>query len=104
MKKIAFLLPVVILCTLTAGAEGNNSSTDTLYLKSSMHCAGCEKALFEKLRFEKGVKDLKVDHRSNTVKIVFNSKKTNADTLKKAIVEKGYKADSISGEDYNRLQ
>lgn len=104
MKKIAFLLPVVILCTLSAGAEGDNSRTDTLYLKSNMHCAGCENVLFEKLRFEKGVKDLKVDHHSNTVKIVYNSKKTNADILKKAVVEKGYKAEPLSEKDYNRLQ
>jgi len=75
----------------------------TACYKSSMHCAGCENTIFEQLRFEKGVKDLKVDHVSNTVKVVFDGKKNSVASLAKAIENKGYKAEVITEDEYNKL-
>jgi copper chaperone CopZ len=65
-----------------------------------MHCAACEKTVFELLRFEKGVKDLKVDHVSNTIKVDYDKRKNNVESLVKVIESKGYKAEQITPEEY----
>lgn len=103
MKKVTFILGIFVFLWLGTSAQSVRSKTGTVCFKSSMHCAGCENTIFELLRFEKGVKDLKVDHVSNTIKVVFDNKKTTPETLSKAIVKKGYKADAITEKEYDQL-
>ena len=68
-----------------------------------MDCAQCEKTVHEYLKFEKGVKDLKVDHAANTIYIEYKSKKNTDADLAKAIEKKGYKAEKISEEKYKEI-
>lgn len=71
--------------------------------KSDMDCGNCEKTVYEYLKFEKGVKDLKVDHASNTIKVKYKEGKNSDEKLAKAVAKTGYKAVKISTEEYNDI-
>ena len=71
--------------------------------KSNMDCADCETTITEYLKFEKGVKDLKVDHFTNTIKVEYKSGKNDSKGFAKAIEKKGYLAKEISEDDYKKI-
>ncbi len=75
----------------------------TVCFKSNMDCGECEKTVYEYLKFEKGVKDLKVDYASNTIMVEYKAGKNTDENLASAIGKKGYKADKISKEEYEKI-
>jgi periplasmic mercuric ion binding protein len=85
MKKIAFIIGLIVITIGNLVAQKVESNV--VCFKSNMDCANCEKTLTEHLKFEKGVKDLKVDHLSNTIYIEY----------------KGYTAEKISKADYDKV-
>ncbi len=103
MKNLMFLIIFAFTLGNTFQVVAQKKSDPVAFYKSSMDCMDCEKKLFEHLRFERGVKDLKVDHVSNTIKIVYAEKRTNEEALKKAVEKKGYVADKITDEEYLKL-
>jgi copper chaperone CopZ len=103
MQRKSFILTMLLLASVCAGAGDLKSKNDTVFLRSNMHCLNCQKSIFELLRFEKGVRDLEVDHVSNTMMVVFDGKKTSPETIADVVVRKGYLADIISGREYNQL-
>ena len=64
-------------------------------IKTSAICDMCKEAIEEDLTFEKGVKsiDLNVDTKIATV--VYNSKKTDPNVIRKRITKVGYNADDL---------
>jgi copper chaperone CopZ len=103
MKRM-MLFTMIIFIGATAGKSfAQKKGNDVAYFKSNMDCPDCELALNEYLKFEKGVKDLKVDHASNTIYIEFKSKKNTSADLAKAIEKKGYKAEKITKEEYKKF-
>ena len=68
-----------------------------------MDCANCEKTVTEYMKFEKGVKDLRVDHATNTIAIEYKDGKNTEEKLAAAIKKKGYKAEKITKEEYEKL-
>ncbi len=103
MKKIVCILALVMAMGSISHVTAQKKSDPVVHFKSSMDCVDCEKTLFEHLRFERGVKDLKIDHVSNTIKIVYAEKRTNDEALKKAVEKKGYVADKINSDEYTKL-
>lgn len=101
MKKLAFIVGFILITIGNLSAQ--KTENKVVCFKSDMDCANCEKTLTEHLKFEKGVKDLKVDHSSNTIYIVYKADKNNDDNFVKAIEKKGYKADKISKADYDKV-
>ncbi len=71
--------------------------------KSNMDCVDCEKTIAEYLKFEKGVKDLKVDHASNTIFVKYKDGKNTDENLAKAVEKKGYVAEKISPKEYEEI-
>jgi len=101
MKNLVVLLVLVLGVTFVTVAQ--KTENKVVCYKSSMDCANCEKTLTEHLKFEKGVKALKVDHVSNTILIEYKDGKNTDDGFTKAIEKKGYKAEKISKEEYNKV-
>ena len=101
MKKLALFIGLIIITIGNLVAQ--KTENKVVCFQSNMDCANCEKTLTEHLKFEKGVKDLKVDHISNTVLIEYKADKNNDDNLAKAIEKKGYKAEKISKSDYDKV-
>lgn len=101
-------LIVVVMMAMFVGFSANQTfaqkkGNEVVCYKSNMDCANCEKTITEYLKFEKGVKNLKVDHVSNTIKVEYKAGKNNSEGFAKAIEKKGYKADKITLEEYKEL-
>jgi periplasmic mercuric ion binding protein len=104
MKKLIYVLMVAMMVSFTTNqASAQKKGNKVVCFKSNMDCTECEKTLTEYLKFEKGVKDLKVDHASNTILVEYKDGKNTEDGFAKAIVKKGYKADKISTEQYKKI-
>jgi len=101
MKKLVFIIGLMVLTIVNVMAQ--KAENKVVCFKSDMDCANCEKTLTEHLKFEKGVKDLKVDHVSNTIFVEYKEGKNTDDGFAKAIGKKGYKANKISKADYDKL-
>lgn len=101
MKKLVVLFVFFLGVTLVAVAQ--KSENKVVCFKSNMDCENCEKTLTENLKFEKGVKDLKVDHVSNTIYIEYKEGKNNDEGFSKAIEKKGYKAEKITSAQYKEF-
>ena len=104
MKKVI----IVLMMTMLVGFVSNEVSAqkkknEVVYFKSSMDCGNCQKSITEYIKFEKGVKDLKVDHVSNTIKIEYRKGKNSDEKLAAAIKKKGYKAEKITAEQYKEI-
>ena len=94
---------ILMIAAFSNDSFAQKKGKSEVYFKSNMDCGKCEKAVHEYLRFEKGVRDLKVDHASNTIYIEYKSKKNSDAELAKAIEEKGYKAEKISEKKYRKI-
>ena len=91
MKNLFLLIFFVsVLFVFPMNSEAQKKTDPVVYVKSNMHCDDCENVLFEHLRFEKGVKDLKLDHVSNTIKIVYTEKRTGEEILKNAEIGRAH--------------
>ena len=106
MKKliqfIVFSL-VIVVFTTELKAQTPKSDLVTVYFKSNMDCVDCEVTLTNYIKFEKGVKDLKVDWKSNTVKVVYKSGKNTPENLAKGIKKQGYEANQITEAQYKTI-
>lgn len=108
MKNLVFIFTVVLMTALAFPSSAQKEAKQkkgvkSACYKSSMHCDACEQTLFDHLRFEKGVKEIELDHVTNTVKVVYDEKKSSGETLAKSIEKKGYKAEPITEEAYDKL-
>lgn len=102
MSRLRIIM-VLALMLIAGNGFAQKKSDPVVFFKSNMHCGDCEKSLFEHLRFEKGVKDLHLDHVSNTIKVIYAEKRTGEEALKKAVEKKGYTAEKISEKEYSEL-
>jgi copper chaperone CopZ len=101
MKKLALMIGLILISIGIVSAQ--KAENKVVCFKSDMDCSGCEKTLTEHLKFEKGVKDLKVDHGSNTIYIEYKDGKNTDENIAKSIEKKGYKAEKISKADYDKV-
>jgi periplasmic mercuric ion binding protein len=103
MKRFGILLLIFMLGGFISEISAQKKGRAVVCFQSDMDCINCEETIYEHLRFEKGVKDLKVDHASNTIFIEYVEKRIDEKALAKSIGEKGFKAEKITREKYNEL-
>lgn len=103
MKKLIFIAFALVVGIATNPLYAQKKGNEVVCYKSNMDCVDCEKTITEYLKFEKGVKDLKVDHVTNTILVEYKAGKNNSEGFTKAIEKKGYKAEEISMEDYKKI-
>jgi periplasmic mercuric ion binding protein len=103
MKKLIIAMMIILAGGFVSQANAQKKGREVVCFQSSMDCVNCEKTLYEELRFAKGVKDLKVDHVSNTILIEFVEKKNDEKSLAEVIQKKGYKAEKITRKKYDAL-
>lgn len=107
MKRIlliavaAVMLAAPFAATQAAPFEGfatempADKNVSEVVFATNMHCDKCVNKINENLAFLKGVKDLKVSLKDQTIKIKYDSRKTDEKTLAGAIKKLGYKADKV---------
>lgn len=103
MKKLLILTIVLLAGFATQPLYAQKKGNKVVCFKSNMDCSDCEKTLSEYLKFEKGVKDLKVDHVSNTIMVEYKEGKNSDESMAKAVEKKGYKAEKISQDEYKKI-
>jgi mercuric ion binding protein len=96
MKQAVFLFLVLVgnVCLAQQApievAEGHSIS-----IKTSAICEMCKEAIEYDLVYEKGVKSSDLDLDNKVVTVVYNPKKTDAETIRKRITKVGYHADDL---------
>ena len=107
MKVLKSLLVVLTLALMSFGANAQtqNKNEQTVTIKTSAVCDMCKTTLEKAMAYEKGVKKSSLDVDSKILTVVFDSRKTNIDNLRKAVNETGYDADDkpASERAYKRL-
>ena len=103
MKKLLIITVALLIGVAANPLYAQKAGNKVVCFKSNMDCSHCEETLNNYLKFEKGVKDLKVDHASNTIKVEYKEGKNTDEALAKAIEKKGYKAEKISSAEYEKI-
>lgn len=77
---------------------------ETVVIKTTIYCSHCKECescggLFEeKLKKEKGIKEIALDVKAMTITVTFNPKKTNLEKIRLAISKMGYDADQVKAD------
>lgn len=99
--KSLLLFIGIIAFSNTAFAQ---KTIQTAVIKTVIHCDHCKACETCGERFnktllrEKGVQMVDLDEEKMTIKVVFNSKKTDLDKIKVAISKLGYDADDLKAD------
>jgi copper chaperone CopZ len=95
----------LVLIGLTLALNVSAQKKEVVKIKTSAECGMCEKAIEKNLSFEKGVKKVDMDLSTKEVTVTFNPKKTNPESIRKAISNMGYDADNVPANNkaYNKL-
>ena len=98
MKTNKLSLAIILLFFMfTVNVFAQKANEKTVVFLSNMHCVSCQQKLEKNLSYEKGVKDLLIDLKSNTIKITFDVRKTSEEKLALAINKLGYEAKTVDG-------
>jgi mercuric ion binding protein len=104
MKNLIYLMTIALCIGFSTNQTfAQKKGNEVVCYKSNMDCADCEKKITEYLKFEKGVKDLKVDYVSNTIMVEYKAGKNTNEGVAKAIEKKGYTAEILSTEEYKKI-
>ena len=104
LRSILFILFFVN----TAFAKGNSETIiikTTIYCDHCKECGSCGGKIEKDLGFEKGIRLVELDEKAMTIKVTFNPKKTNVETIRKTISNFGFDADDVKADPdaYERL-
>ena len=81
MKRILILL-LALLPMVAVLADKQDKQV--VVLSCDLHCQGCCDKIMKNIAYEKGVKDIVCDLKTQTVTVTFNAAKTDVPTLLKA--------------------
>lgn len=101
--QLLFIAFTAILFSNSATAQ-ENKTIQTATIKTAIycdHCKACETCgqLFnQKLLKEKGVQMVTLDEEAMTIKVTYNSKKTDLAKIKATISKLGYDADDVKAD------
>ena len=88
MKKLFSLLTMLLLAIVVFAAE----KVQTVFTLDHQMSENCEKKIKSNLRYEKGVKDIDVSLKENTITITYEQGKTNEAKLLQAFNKIGFNA------------
>lgn len=102
MKKIVLIIITAFSFTLLQASALNEfsyaekeSKYDTANIKTSAVCKMCKERIEHDMSFEKGVKSVDLDLKSQELTIVYRKDKTTEEDLKIAVTKIGYDADDL---------
>ena len=84
-----------VVLALATVCFGKDIRTVVLTTLPEMHCANCEKKIKENIRFEKGVKSIKTDLKTNTVTVEYDAEKTNVQNIIQGFKKIKYEATEV---------
>jgi len=95
--KIRFKSTIWLLTMMFLFAAGGDlfAQAQEVIIQTTAQCQECKETIEKALMQEKGVKFAELDIESKKAKVIYNSKKTNPETLRKVISLAGYDADEV---------
>ena len=102
--KLGKILIALVFFICTSAIAQTEKKVQTAIIQTKIecdHCKVCETCggLLERtLIKEKGIQMITLDEAAMTIKVIYNSKKTNLDTIRLAISKLGYDADDVKAE------
>lgn len=105
MKKIRLIIAVLGAFVLFSGIAFAQTDT-TIIIKTSAQCERCKSKIENDLSFEKGVKKVKLDLKTNMLTVVYRKDKSSADKIRTALTKIGYDADTMPADTkaYDKLE
>lgn len=96
MKRVILGL-LLCSCTMTLAAK---EITEVVFTpQPRMVCQNCEKKIKGNLRFEKGVKKVETDLKSQTITVTFDADKTDKAKIEEALNKLHYEVEEITVEE-----
>ena len=95
--KTLLLLPLLWLFTTAFTPP----ATETIVIKTTIYCNHCKicetcgELLIIQLYNEKGIKNVELDEKAMTIKVVYSTTKITADKIKQAIAALGFDGDEV---------
>jgi len=105
MKSIKFILIAFTVFLFSNTLSAQQKTVQTATIKTAIycdHCKNCETCgdkFNRTLLKEKGVQMVVLDEKAMTIKVTYNSKKTDLSKIKIAISKLGYDADDVKAEE-----
>src|ERR1700741_3674744 len=90
-KKLTFITLLLFFVGGTALAQNPRRTKATI--KTSAECKFCKQSIEKSLGAMNGVRKVTCDYQKHEVYVMFNSKKTSLNDIKKALNDLGYDAD-----------
>lgn len=101
-QRLITLLSLVGLVIMAYGTKAQTQDSTakkdvvvTIQIKTSAVCDMCKETLEKAMAYEKGVKDSNLDVDSKILTVKFDTRKTSAEKIKKAVTMTGYDADEM---------
>jgi copper chaperone CopZ len=91
LKKALMAIAIILFTSAAFAQKQELKKVETVVFNVEMDCQGCAKKISKSMPFEKGVKDLKVDFENQKVTLVYKTKATTKEALKKAIEKMKFK-------------
>jgi periplasmic mercuric ion binding protein len=101
--KNIFIAGMLFFCVFSVAGQ-EKKTVQTAVIKTMIycdHCKACEtcgQKFNQTLLREKGVQMVVLNEKEMTIKVTFNTKKTNLGTIKQAIARLGYDADEVKAD------
>ena len=97
MKVIRLILIMTVMLSAVLSASAQKKNEKTVVFDANLHCESCKAKVEKNLPFEKGVKDLKVDMKKQTITVTFREDKNTTENLQKAIEKLNIEVKGIEG-------
>ena len=91
LKKALMAIAIILFTSAAFAQKQELKKVETVVFNVGMDCQGCVKKIEKNMPFEKGVKDLKIDFKNQKVTLVYKTKATTKEALKKAIEKMKFK-------------
>jgi mercuric ion binding protein len=70
----------------------------SIYCDHCKQCESCGKRLYNAIHAEKGIRKVSIDPDQKSIEVSYNSQKTCADAIRKAIAKVGFDADDVKAD------
>ncbi|MFR3330202.1 MAG: heavy-metal-associated domain-containing protein [Odoribacter splanchnicus] len=97
MKVIRLILIMTVMLSVALSVSAQKKNEKTVVFVANLHCESCKAKVEKNLPFEKGVKDLKVDMKKQTITVTFREDKNTTENLQKAIEKLNIEVKGIEG-------
>lgn len=71
MKVVRLVLIMVVVLSAVMSVNAQKKNEKTVIFNANLHCESCKAKVEKNIPYEKGVKDLKVDMKTQTITVTF---------------------------------